>query len=67
MAGALLILTLLFFLMSEKEEASRVAYVLTIGVNLAACVGSLIASRYLDRTDRELDKKEQEKYTHGAP
>lgn len=62
MTGALLLLSLLFFLLSEKTAAANVAYSLTILVNLAACGGSVLAAWYLDRKDRELNRREQEKY-----
>lgn len=62
MTGALLLLSLVFFLLSEKNTAENVAYSLTILVNTVACGGSVLASWYLDRKDRELTRREQEKY-----
>lgn len=59
MTGTLLILSLIFFMISDKTSASTVAYVMTIFVNMIVFLGSLIGSWKLDQKDEELQEKEQ--------
>lgn len=61
MTGALLIVSAAFFLLGEKSDAGNVAYAITILINLAACAGSLLGARRLDRKDRELAQLEKQK------
>lgn len=56
LSGTLLILSLLFFAVGEKTEAGNVAYTMCFTVNIAACAGSLLGARFLDRKDRQLEE-----------
>lgn len=63
MTGALLFVSLLFFIIMPKSPASNVAYTLTISINFVAFFGSVIGSILLRKKDKQLLINEQENIT----
>ena len=59
MTGALLVISLLFFFLSEKTEADNVVYSITILVNLIAFLGSSLGAWKLDKKDEKLTERER--------
>ena len=61
MGGALLVLSLVFFLILPRTQAGSVVLLVTAAVDLAVAAGSLAGAVLIDRKDKELERKEQER------
>lgn len=62
MAAALFIVSLLFFLLFPKTDATRVVYLITLSANLIAGAGGIFGARYLEKRDKnKTDVRVEEK------
>ena len=60
MTGALLVISLLFFFLSEKTDAGNVVYSIPILVNLIAFLVSSLGAWTFDKKDEELTERARE-------
>lgn len=66
MSGTLLLLSILFFLLSEKTSEVTVVYTMTILVNLIAFAGSMIGAWWFAEKDRKQQEQENERLQHNC-
>lgn len=61
MAGALFLISLLLFLLTEQTDATQVAYLITLAAAFIAGGGGLLGAALLERKDQELARREKER------